>query len=327
VASVDHLILQVTDGTNLQSLSSREFTTRDTKLHVRESSDIAQYTVTLSIKVNRTPIGEDHESYWANMDFLLRTYVSGDNSRSEYDIDRDFLVGDTVVNRPENFAGLTKSWFPVFVRNQPKIENKKFVLDFDVVPGITSEPGNLAELIFRYFGKRTGGPDLVHSLPMIKRMLVGLNVTTDYRFDEKNTDTLLQSPLGATFGLEKKTTSDRVLRAVSGNSDASPRRGSHTEYENGFDSDPKGKFGSLINTSSGLLNSMPNSPKSPFSPTITAGSNGVMGLVKSGHNIRCTIQDIKLPGDVPTFFKEGKKYSVLKYFNEGTRSFHNIWVI
>jgi hypothetical protein len=133
VASVDHLILQVKDGTNLHSLKSREFTTRNTKLHVRESSDITQYAVTLSIKVNGNPIGEDHESYWANLDFLLRTYVSGDNPRSEYGIDRDFLVGNTVVNRPENFADLTKSWFPVFVRNQPKIENKKFVLDFDVL--------------------------------------------------------------------------------------------------------------------------------------------------------------------------------------------------
>ena len=180
-----------------------------------------------------------------------------------------------------------------FLRTLVKLDPnlKKLHLELDLVPGVKANT-SLADIVTSVFGRAIQGPSVHHHLPTIRAMLIGLEVDRNYTPPAAN-------------GLED--TGEVQSSNLNNNAfpQSSPRSGSGASSRKA--SKPLGE-----------LNSSDVNMKR--SPTAMTANTGHVQHDDAARSCRYVVSDIQLAGDVPDFvWKDGKRYSVAKYFRESKR--------
>ncbi|KAG9188949.1 hypothetical protein G6011_05817 [Alternaria panax] len=179
----------------------------------------------------------------------------------------------------------------IFLRTLAKLDpnQRKLHLELDLVPGV-NENTSLADIVTSVFGRAIQGQDIHHHLPSIRAILTGLEVRRAY------------TP--STIGLDDRSSEVQPENLVSGLIPQSSLRARNKAISR----KPKQILGVL---SSSQLNT--KTAYGLMDPSSSQASS------QNGPQLYENIQDIQLARDVPDFiWKDGKRYSVAKYFKEKT---------
>ena len=180
-----------------------------------------------------------------------------------------------------------------FLRTLVKLDpnRKKLHLELDLVPGVNAKT-SLADIVTSVFGRAIQGQSVHHHLPTIRAMLIGLEVNRNYTPPTAN-------GLGDTGEVQS---SNLITNAFP---QSSPKSGS-------------GASSRKVSRPLGELSLSDVNMKR--SSTAMNANTGHAQQNDAARSCRYVVSDIQLAGDVPDFvWKDGKRYSVAKYFRESKR--------